>query len=303
MSTTTDVLENQLDRLRTSSGAFAMVALDQRESLREMFPLLDDDRLVDDETLCAFKETAATILTPHATGVLLDHPLGVPGSSRPEFVAQDCGLILAADMLYSTRGAGVHSSSLDSRITIDLIHSTQAAAVKYLVIWRRGDDAFRADLDSFLRLADEAGVASFVEGIVRPPLDGAWESPQDRFDAIVEAAADLSRGATVYKAEVPGYLAGDLAAVTSESRRVTEAVAGPWVVLSNGIQREDFADAVANAVSGGASGFLAGRAIWSDTVAEDDQVAALTGRSVNRLTSLTTIVERIRESTAQGVES
>lgn len=283
-----------LGALRTASGGFAMVALDQRESLREMFPADASGRLVGDDALASFKAAAARVLTPTASGVLLDHPLGVPEAARPSNVAPTCGLVLAADELHSTRGAGVAGSALDPAVDVDLVRATGAAAVKFLVIWRRGDRSFVPTVEAFLELAAAAGVASFVEGIVRPPTGADWASADDRHDAIIEAATELSRGATVYKAEVPGYQPGDVSRVREHSRRMSEAVGGPWVVLSNGVRQEDFAPALLEACRGGAHGFLAGRAIWADTVRAPDPTEALATRAAVRLNELALIVERVR---------
>jgi sulfofructosephosphate aldolase len=264
-----------------------------------MFPAGPGGQLVDDAALTRFKQSAAQVLTPYASGVLLDHPLGVQ-ADRPDMVAQGCGLILAADQLHSARGTGVSGSALDPAVTPALVAATGAAAVKFLVIWRRGDRSFVPALQDFLALAETAGVASFVEGIVRPPEGSGWASPTDRHDAILEAAADLSPGASVYKAEVPGYRPGDLSAVGTQAKQLSGVVGRPWVVLSNGIQQSDFADAVAAACAGGASGFLAGRAIWADTVPEPDVAAALRDRSVARLQRLTAIVEDSRSHLDQA---
>ncbi|MCS5732516.1 aldolase [Herbiconiux daphne] len=295
-NTTTGAL---LAPLKTPEGGFAMVALDQRESLREMFPPAVDGTLVDDAVLRSFKETASRILTPHATGVLVDRPLGVTLPERPDWIDRGCGLILAADVLHSVRGAGVVGSSVDQEVTADFVRATGAAAVKLLIIWRRGVRDHERTVQQFLELADAAGVASFVEGIVRPPEGGSWVDAADRHAAILEAAADLSRGASVYKAEVPGYLPGDLSQVRDQSRALTQAAEREWVVLSNGVQQADFADAVAESCAGGASGFLAGRAIWADTVVERDPAEAMADRSVARLKRLSGIV---RKSRLEGVK-
>ena len=86
--------------------------------------------------------------------------------------------------------------------------------------------------------------------------------------AIVEAAAELSPlGPSLYKVQVPSGRQGH--ARTSSRRACTElgeAITGPWVVLSQGVDRDDFLGAVRAACRGGASGFLAGRALWSDVV-------------------------------------
>lgn len=268
-----------------------MLALDQRESLREMFPAASGGQPVGDEALRFFKQTASKVLTPYASGVLLDHPLGVT-RHRPPDVAESCGLILAADELHTVRGEGVQMSTLDPVVDLELIEQTGAAAIKYLVIWRRGDRSWESALQAFLALAESAGVASLVEGIVRPGAAGSWSCAEDRHAAVLEAAADLSPGASVYKAEVPGYRPGDLSSVREQSARMSQVAARPWVVLSNGVRQPDFAEAVTAACAGGASGFLAGRAIWADTVAHADAAEALRSRSIGRLQQLSAIVDR-----------
>ncbi len=283
--------------LELDGGGFAMLALDQRESLRRMFPLVHG-REVDDETLRSFKEAAIATLSPLASAVLLDRPYAVTHRRPPE-LASDTALILAADVLEQPAGEPVLTTSLDPLVTAEFVASVGAAALKFLVIWRNdGQEAQREALvGSFLEVAEEADVASLVEGIVRPVVGDDWANHAERHEAILRAAAELSSyGGTIYKAEVPGYIPGDLSLVHEQAERLSELVAGPWVVLSNGVAQADFAEAVRESVRGGASGFLAGRAIWADTVGESDPVRALEERSTERLRALTLIV-------AEGLQS
>jgi sulfofructosephosphate aldolase len=283
--------------LRTPDGDFAMVALDQRESLRRMFPA-NGEVGASDRDLRDFKALATRVLTPHASAVLLDRPYAVT-SARPAEIADGCALILAADVLEQPPGQGVLNTTFDRAVTPDFIRRVGAAAIKLLVIWRPGrDQELRRDLvGEFVAVAERAGVASLVEGIVRPAEGEEWSSSSARHQAILEAAAELtSYGGTIYKAEVPGYLPGDVSRVRDHAARLTEIVAGPWVVLSNGVLQEDFAAAVGEATAGGAQGFLAGRAIWADTVPEPDPEQALRSRSVDRLGTLIGIVSRTRRS-------
>ncbi|GGL97799.1 aldolase [Nakamurella endophytica] len=278
--------------LRGPHGGFTMVALDQRESLRRMFPLVGGQE-VGDEVLRGFKTAAESVLAPLASAILLDRPLAVR-DGRPAEIG-GCPLILAADELDQPPGRGVVGSGLDAEVTPDFVRSVGAAAVKLLVIWRPdGRQEQRADLvGRFLELARRAGVVSLVEGIVRPATVDDWPDASERHAAILDAAKELSAlGADIYKAEVPGYVPGDLSEVQEQAARLSELVPGPWVVLSNGVASGDFPDAVAASVAGGASGFLAGRAIWADTVTDPDPEAALRDRSTARLRTLTDIVRR-----------
>ena len=297
MSENQAVAQELVGALGSPDGGYSMLALDQRESLRRMFPLLDGQEVGDDR-LRRFKAAAIRILSPHASAILLDRPLAI-AFDRPEGIAPGCGLILAADLLDQPPGQGVVQTFLDPEVTAAFVRHVNAVALKLLVIWRPdGRQAEREDLvRSFVALADEAGVASLVEGIAKPAEGGDWSSADERHGGILEAAKELtSHGGTIYKAEVPGYAPGDLSRVREHAQRITDQIDVPWVVLSNGTAQQDFADAVREACLGGASGFLAGRAVWADTVADAEPERALEERSVERLHALSAVVAEARAS-------
>jgi len=95
----------------------------------------------------------------------------------------------------------------------------------------------------------------------------------------------------LYKAEVPFHGEGDLNLVTKNAERISEAIGSPWVVLSNGVKQPFFNDAVKACAMGGASGFLAGRAVWADIVSSPDIPKALREISIPRLEQLAEIVD------------
>jgi sulfofructosephosphate aldolase len=203
-------------------------------------------------------------------------------------------LIVAADVLHQETGGNVSGSSFDELVTVDFLKAVAADAIKFLVIWRAGSgQAERAELvQRAIDLAQAAGVASLVEAIVRTDDDSPWGSQAERHEAILAAAEEIAPfGADVYKAEVPGYAPGDLSKVTEHSERLTAVVPNDWVVLSNGVDRPDFAGAVAAACAGGANGFLAGRAIWADVIGHDDTSDRLRDLSIPRLNDLAAIVD------------
>jgi sulfofructosephosphate aldolase len=118
---------------------------------------------------------------------------------------------------------------------------------------------------------------------------GTW----DLDVAIREAAAELSpSGQSLYKVQVPLSGTGDAAEQRDASERLNAAITGPWVVLSQGVDRPAFLPAVEAACRAGASGFLAGRALWSDVVGRDDVPTALRELSVPRLEALIEVVDR-----------
>jgi sulfofructosephosphate aldolase len=269
-----------LDALARESGTFAMVAMDQRESLRTMLAQ-HHPAPVEDEQLVRFKLAVARELAPYASGFLIDREYGFDEVVARWLIPPSCGLILAVDVLEQPPGGVVEDTYLEDRV-----EPGPAVALKLLVIWR--DDAERPrrleTCRRFVELADRHGVLSVLEGVVR-------DAP-DREAAIVEAAAELSSvGPSLYKCEVPLRGRGDLTEVERRARDIDAAVACPWVVLSQGVEPDDFPAAVEAACRGGASGFLAGRALWTATLAADDPTALLREHSVPRLRELGSIVD------------
>ncbi|HVX06716.1 hypothetical protein [Humibacter sp.] len=296
MTQITEKARRGLEALQTADGSYSMVALDHREVLREMFPPVADGVLVSDQVLQEFKREAIEILSPHASGMLLDNRFGIPNGQRPAELQPNCGLILAADALTNVRGVGVTATSVDPRITVDYVRETQAVALKLLVLWHGGRKGERDLVDQFLDLAEQAGVESLVEGVVRLAPGESWRDLKERDEAILDVAEALSKGASLYKAQVPGYTPGDVSRVRASARELSEIVAGPWVILSNGVAPEDFPEAVAESCAGGASGFLAGRSVWADTVVEVDPRTALRERAAPRLQGLAELVSAARHA-------
>src|SRR5205085_2454820 len=117
--------------------------------------------------------------------------------------------------------------------------------------------------------------------------------PVVRDDArIVDAARELGAlGPSLYKCQVPTAGRAEPREITRRCRELDAALPVPWVVLSQGVDPLEFPRAVEAACRGGASGTLAGRAVWTPAVAEDDPTDVLRSYSVPRLHELAAIVD------------
>jgi len=282
---------NGLDALARESGTFLMVAMDQRESLRAM---LGEHHAgpIGDERLVSFKLAVARELSPYASGFLIDRDFGFEPLIREGGLADGTGLVLAADAIVPESGNPVGDTILDPGLDLDRAVAAGVVGLKFLVVWRDdGERGRRLDLArSFVEIARAAGLPSILEGVVRPAAgDGAF----DRDAAIVEAARELAAtGPSLYKVEVPLHGRGEPEQLERGCREIDAAVDCPWVVLSSGVEPEDFPAAVENACRAGASGILAGRAVWRDTLPAEDPEVLLRTRSVPRLLQLAEIVDR-----------
>jgi sulfofructosephosphate aldolase len=275
-----------LDALARESGTFLMVAMDQRESLRTMLAAHHDD--VDDARIVRFKLAVARELAPHASGFLIDRHYAYEEIVGEGILPKGCGLILAADALAQPPGGIVEDTDLDEGVDAAAAARKGVVALKLLVIWRDDDHRGRRieTVRRFVGLARAHGLLSVLEPVVRGP-EGF-----DREAALVEAAAELGTlGCDLYKCEVPTHGAGAPEEITAWSRRIDDAVSCPWVVLSQGVEPDRYPAAVEAACKGGASGMLAGRAVWTMTLAADDPTDLLRTQSVPRLEELARIVD------------
>jgi sulfofructosephosphate aldolase len=278
-----------LDTIARPSGGFAMVAMDQRESLRTMFADAGSGAGSDigDDRLVGFKTAVARALGPLASGFLIDRRFGFD-HVRTGVLPPSCGLILAADALTQEPGGPVEDTGIDGTVAAPGFDLTGVDALKLLLIWRR--DAHREHrielARRFVALAAERGVLSVLEPVVRV-------APGDDEDAaILDAARDLAPvGPSLYKAQVPRRGRGTPDELRAACEALGSAIGRPWVVLSQGVERDDFLGAVTAACRGGASGFLAGRALWSDVVGRPDPDRALAEVSVPRLERLIEVVD------------
>jgi sulfofructosephosphate aldolase len=280
-------LELTLEAVALPSGGLAMLAIDQRESLRNMFSAKAGGAEVADETLRDFKLAVVEEMAGTASAILMDQVFGRDALQLISAVPH-CGLIVASDHLIQPAGSPVLDTRLDDGVDLDVARANGAVGAKLLVLWK-GDNEVecRALVDEFLARCSDAGLLSVVEAIVKPPAGQlAWTLE----DGIVRAATALAPGADLYKCEIPFHGDAPPADIRRASERVTQAISCPWVVLSSGVLAERFPAAVRAACEGGASGFLAGRAVWADTVGPGDYRERIRAESVPRMAALIDIV-------------
>ncbi|WP_318390905.1 sulfofructosephosphate aldolase [Enterobacter sp.] len=275
------------------SGGFAMLAVDQREAMRLMFAAAGAPQPVTDQVLTDFKVNAAKTLSPYASAILVDQQFCYRQVVEQQAIAPSCGLIVAADAFIPGNGIPVDSVAIDKRVDPQAVKRDGAKALKLLVLWRSDEDA-DARLEmvrEFNHLCHTNGLVSIIEPVVRPPRQG---DTFDREQAIIDAARELGdSGADLYKVEMPLYGKGTQSALLSAAQKLNDNIAMPWVILSSGVDEKLFPRAVRVAMTAGASGFLAGRAVWSSVVGLPDTDLMLRDVSAPKLQRLGEIVDEM----------
>lgn len=274
------------------SGGFAMLAVDQREAMRAMFAEHSTEP-VTDAHLTEFKVAATRVLTPFASAVLVDKQFAFDAVVEAGAVAPTCGLIAAADHFIAGNGEFVTAVDIDRAVDPAAVREQGAVAMKLLVIHRPDEAASGriAMVEEFVDRCHAAGLVSIIEPVAKAPrAGGAWDAEA----CIIEAARELgSLGADLYKAEVPFKGQGPTDQIRRACAQITEAVSSPWVVLSSGVPTDLFPQSVELACLEGASGFLAGRAVWASVIGSDDIERDLHEISIPRLQHLAQIVDEV----------
>lgn len=278
--------------LQRPSGAFAMLAIDQRESMRAMLSEAKGGPAGDKE-IVDFKLRALRALTPFASAVLVDRDFAWSPALEEGAVAPGCSLIAAADRFHASADEIVADVEIDDQVVPEAVRRDGARAMKLLVVWRPDESAERriAMVDDFVARCRAANLLSIIEPVSRMARDGRAHDVQD---GILAAARELGgRGQDLYKAEVPLGAAAGESAVRQRCAQLTEAICSPWVVLSSGVAPDRFPTAVGWACREGASGFLAGRAVWKSSIGAPDVGRALQVDAVERLKRLCETVDEV----------
>lgn len=257
-----------LDAIADDSGTFAIIAFDQRNTLRRMFAAVGIEASDDDMRDAKIEVTRA--LSQDATGILLDPQLGVGAVMGAGALAPGCGLLIAAEPTDRGDFEGEPRTYRVPGQDAVWVKDMGGDAVKFLVMvnpqreCRPGEPDTTAETIDLVReiVADcrAAGIPSVIENLIYAPRGVDTLSPQQREEAIVTAAELLTATEPdLLKLEYPGSAAG--------CRRLAEVLTVPWAVLSAGVDFDVFNDVIqVSCDEGGASGFIAGRSIWKEAV-------------------------------------
>jgi tagatose-1,6-bisphosphate aldolase len=279
-----------LDDISGEDGVFAIIAMDQRNTLRRMFSAVGIEATDDD--LRRSKIDVARALSPSASGILLDPTYGVPAVMDASVLHRTCGLLVASEPPERGVWGGEPRTHRDPELDARWVLDQGGDASKFLSQLRPDRPAPRAGepdlaaecLEAVRQVIDDCramGIPSVVENLVYP-LPSESLTGRRREDAIVEAARALNDlDVDLLKLEYPGSPEG--------CRRLASVLDRPWAVLSAGVPFDQFTEVLRVAFDdGGASGFIAGRSVWQESVAlgEAERQIFLNTRARSRLDTL-----------------
>ena len=261
-----------LQQLANGKGILAMAALDHRGSLRKM---LDEKRPgnVGYQTMVDFKLDLCRVLAPHASAILLDPVYGAGQAIAAGVLPKSTGLLVSLE-------ESGYSGQPEARITdllpdwsVRKIKRMGATGAKLLLYYRPDVDVAKRQLNTVEKLAADC-IEQDMPFVVEPMsyrVETTESNPQDfariKPQLVVETAKQItSLPIDVLKAEFPADLEydKDKSRLLDSCHQLNEASQVPWVLLSAGVNFDLFYQEVEVACRAGASGFLAGRALWQE---------------------------------------
>lgn len=265
-----------LRRLADDDGRFKMLAMDQTGPIvNPIKEKLGVDK-APFEAVSSVKEMLAEHLAPHTSAVLVDPPFGY--ASAISRIPARRGLIIATEWAtWEVTETGRKSSNVPGWDP-DVIRRLGADAVK-VNLWFRSDVSadVREHQLAYLQSVKDACKANdivFLLEFLIYPFPGEPHVIEHRTEMVLEALTDPDvmdpDGVDVYKLEAPIHVHnvpdpdGPQGAETQKIfDKMSRNLKRPWVLLSAGAGPEDFLKKLVYAYRAGASGYLAGRAIWA----------------------------------------
>lgn len=246
------------------------------------------------------KARLASALGPHVSALLLDAQYGFQALAMGS-IPRNTGIIAALERegyepLEAPRSTVMRDGWSPAKARL-------AGAGTGKVCW-----FYRPDLDASIGASqrqlireiqaecNDADLPLVVEPIWFPVPGEATSSKEwrkKRIEGIISSACEAEKmGVDLLKLEFPGYVTTDeeIEESIKALKELSNTLTIPWVLLSAGVNYEQFALQVELASKAGASGFMAGRSIWAEAMTLDPQKQEDGIKiAINRLNKLTAI--------------
>lgn len=301
-------------RMADVAGRFKMTAVDQRPPIKNLIRERRGVQQAPWEDVAGFKELLIRELQGQSSAMLLDPHYAYPRGVT--LLDASLGMILTLeDSVFQDTASGRLSAEIDDW-SVEKIKRAGGDAVKVLAWYRPDADpaVCRAQQDFTARIGDacQRYDIPFVFELLIYPLALEKEQTRDyvemktkRPELVLESVAVFAGeryGVDLFKLESP-VAADDVpppgtegsAQVQAWFDELGKAAGRPWVMLSAGAGMAEFRRVLSYAYRAGASGYLAGRAIWLKAFQEfpdwDAMQSGLRGEAVEYMRELNVLTD------------
>jgi tagatose 1,6-diphosphate aldolase len=309
-----------LQQLADSRGMMTMCAIDHRGALKRALNEKNPDA-VSYQDMVDFKLDLCQAVAPFASAILLDPEYGAGQAIAAGLLPGPKGLLVGLEKTGYTGESTARITELLPGWSVKKVKKIGASAVKLLIYFRPDlKDIASKQLDLVARLADqclEEDIAFLVEPVSYPIEkerinQGGTSSKkfaEIKPGLVIETARQITAlPIDVLKAEFPADIKfeqdeGKLLGLCQELNRASRL---PWVLLSAGVDFESFRKQVKIACKAGASGFLAGRALWQEGAqirSRDERMKFFQNTAAPRLKELAEVADRYGKPWYSRVEA
>jgi tagatose 1,6-diphosphate aldolase len=293
-----------LQTTSNSKGIFTILAFDHRQSFVKM---LDPGNpgAVTYRNIAEAKSQVIKYLAPHSSAVLTDPVFGAAQGIASGALPGNVGLLVALEETGYTGESTARVTQMIPDWNVSKIKQMGADAVKLLLYYHPDAGELTEQQEQLTKRiiaeCERADIAFFLEPVsysIDPRNDkNSAKFAEDRPRVIAEIARRLGAlGPDVLKLEFPidANHNMDENQWMKACQAVMEASPCPWALLSAGVSFELFARQVEVACKAGASGYIAGRAVWKEGIPmlENERKTWLVNVAAKRLDSLQAIAEQ-----------
>jgi len=293
-----------LQQISDHKGILTVCAIDHRGSLRHALNP-QNPGAVSYQDMVEFKLDLCRVLSPFVSAILLDPEYGAGQAISAGALPGNTGLLVSLEKTGYSGEATARRTEILPDWSVRKIKKMGASAVK-LLIYFRPDLKREAEnqLDLVARVAEQCvddDIPLLVESVGYPldievsnPLEYSRKKP----DLVIEAARRLTTlPIDILKSEFPADInyEKDEDKLKAYCRELSNVSRLPWVLLSAGADFEIFRREVLIACQAGASGFMAGRALWQEACSIKSREARkefLGSTTLHRLREIAEIADR-----------
>lgn len=278
-----------LQRISNDNGTLTMVATDQNSAMLGLIQEARGDKNVSYDEMVDAKCELAAAMAPYASGVLIDAYYGALSAVASWSLPPRCGMLVriekSGEKFTEGPAKDLPKADYELGLTVGKIKRMGADAVKLLAPFEPTQHdsaehqmAFVQEIYEECRRHDilmvlEPVAIEFIKAVDdkgKAVKESKKAKDKDHYvqrkaRTVIDTAKYLSRFCDIYKAEFPGTLGYETDKQLEDNlKELNAACATPWVLLSAGVDFEQFKKQVEMAVSAGASGVLGGRAFWKE---------------------------------------
>lgn len=315
MATMTEGKQKNLKKLTTKKGIIACAAMDQRGSLQKSIAKAKgvDPKEITKEQMAEFKTAVTKILSPYASGILLDPEYGLSATTAR---AKTCGLLIAYEKSgYDNTQPGRMPDLLENWSAQQTVEAG-GNAVKILLYYtpfEKGEinEKKHAWVEAIGKECAEADIPYFLEFVGYDPNGGdekGLEYAKRKPEIVSKSMEEFSKpryGVDVLKVEIPVNMELIGQAYTKREavdhfRKAAATTTKPFIYLSAGVGDNIFRASLELACEAGVkfNGVLCGRATWKEGIPVYAKSGAkaletwLSDRGVQNIQALNAILEK-----------